>query len=84
MTRFVRLAVLAGAALAILLLASTGSAQQNSGYIVVLQPGADAANEAALAARHQGVAVGHVYQYAINGFSFHGSAQAAAALSRNP
>jgi subtilisin family serine protease len=84
MTRFVRLAVLAGAALAMLLLASTGSAQQNSGYIVVLQPGVDAANEAALAARAQGVAVGHVYEHAINGFSFHGSAQAAAALARNP
>ena len=54
-------------------------------YIVVFRPGvADAPGLARRLAADQGATVTHVYEHAIQGFAFHGSAQAAEALARNP
>ena len=53
-------------------------------WIVTLIPAADPNAEAAGLSRAAGGASGLVYRHAINGFQFKGSAQAAAALARNP
>ncbi|MBI4494203.1 MAG: S8 family serine peptidase [Chloroflexi bacterium] len=53
-------------------------------FIVVLQPGASAPDEARAAEQAQGVQVLQVYEHALQGFAFKGSAQAAQALARNP
>ena len=54
-------------------------------YIVVFRPGvADAPGLARRLAADNGAEVSHVYQHALQGFAFRGSAQAAEALARNP
>jgi subtilisin family serine protease len=53
-------------------------------YVVVLQPGVDARLQAALAERAYGTQTLFVYEHALQGFTFRGSAQAATALARNP
>ncbi len=53
-------------------------------WIVMLARGADSASQAPVLARRAGGSVGHVYQHALNGFQFKGSAAAADALRRNP
>ncbi|MGH2500116.1 MAG: S8 family serine peptidase [Candidatus Limnocylindria bacterium] len=53
-------------------------------YIVVLRPGSDAVAEAAAAARDHGARITYVYEHALRGFAFAGTAQAAQALSSNP
>jgi len=53
-------------------------------WIVTLRADADPAAVAGPLARQHGGSVGRVYLHAINGFSFRGSAAAAAALARNP
>lgn len=70
----------------LLLVASVAMAQViPDQYIVVLKDNAGNPGNAAqaLANRHGGK-VGHVYGSAIRGFSFHGSAAAAAAIANNP
>lgn len=52
-------------------------------YIVVLKDSAPSASGRAIAAQHR-VAVGHEYRAALKGFSFHGNAQAAAAIAKHP
>ena len=53
-------------------------------WIVTLRDGTDpSATAPALARQHAG-RVGHVYEHALNGFSFRGSQAAATALLRNP
>lgn len=52
-------------------------------YVVVLRPGANPRAEAQ-AAGGRGAQVLHVYEHAVRGFAFRGSAQAAQALARNP
>lgn len=72
--------------LAIFLTAGMSAAQVvPDQYIVVLKnkPSNPNANANALA-RGNGGRAGHVYEHAINGFVFQGSANAAANLSRNP
>ena len=53
-------------------------------YVVVLNDGADAQAHAKAAWLNHGVDPFHVYEYAFKGFAFRGSAQAAAAIERNP
>jgi subtilisin family serine protease/fibronectin type 3 domain-containing protein len=53
-------------------------------WIVTLQPRGNPARDAAGLARSVGGTTGHIYSHALRGFEFHGSAQAAAALKRNP
>ena len=54
-------------------------------YIVVFRAGvADPPGLARRLAADHGAAVTHVYEHALKGFAFRGSAQAAEALSRNP
>lgn len=52
-------------------------------YVALFAPGHDAAREAPVLARREGVQLGHVYG-TVSGFSFKGSAQKAEALRRNP
>ena len=52
-------------------------------WIVTLRAGVDAGDAAGLA-RAAGGRAGHVFEHALNGFQFKGSAAAAAALERNP
>ena len=59
-----------------------GALARNS-WIVTLRGGVDAGDAAGLA-RAAGGHVGHVFEHALNGFQFKGSAAAAAALERNP
>ena len=53
-------------------------------WIVTLVDDADPTAESAAIARGAGGRAGLVYEHAINGFQFRGSAQAAAALARSP
>ena len=53
-------------------------------WIVTLRSDVDSAGAAPALARAHGGEVGHIYQHAFNGFSFRGSAAAAAAMGRNP
>lgn len=53
------------------------------GYIVTLKPGVSARGRAAEMAAAHGVAVGFVYNHALNGFSFKGSATAAARIAKD-
>ena len=53
-------------------------------YVVVLEDGADAAAQARAAVQEHGIRILHVYEHALKGFAFRGSAQAARALERNP
>ena len=62
-----------------------GPADHTTGrWIVTLAPDADAHREAPGLARRHGGRVDYVYEHVLNGFSFSGSAAAAAAISRNP
>src|SRR6476661_64262 len=87
---FISLAVLMATALLAGLLPAAAPAQAQAAgvipdqFIVVLQSGADARAEAQAAQRGQGVQVSHVYEHALKGFTFRGSAAAAQALARNP
>jgi len=62
------------------------SAQElaSNGYIVVFSPGTNARGRSAELASAHGLAVGHVYENAIKGFSFRGSAAAAEQIAKNP
>jgi subtilisin len=53
-------------------------------WIVTLDDAHPSTEHAAGLARRHGGSVWHVYEHALNGFSFVGSAQAAAALARSP
>jgi subtilisin len=53
-------------------------------WIVTMVADADPNVEAPELARSHGGQAGHIYENVLHGFSFHGSPQAAAALSRNP
>ncbi len=53
-------------------------------WIVTLSAEANPRADAAGLARAAGGRVGHIYTHALNGFQFHGSAQAAAALGAQP
>ena len=53
-------------------------------YIAVLDDGADARAQARAASQAYGVGLLHVYEYALKGFAFRGSEQAARAIERNP
>ncbi|HET8662075.1 MAG TPA: S8 family serine peptidase, partial [Micromonosporaceae bacterium] len=64
--------------------ATSASAGAGGDYIVMLQPGADSSAVAAQHARAHGATVGHVYRYAIRGYSAHMSATAAARISSDP
>ena len=79
-------AMLAALALIIAVFPATVSAAppQQGTWIVQLQAGVNPAAAAAGLAKQHGGTVGHVYRHALNGFSFRGSAAAAAALERNP
>jgi hypothetical protein len=53
-------------------------------WIVTVRAGVDPAREAGPLAAAVGAKAGWIYRYALRGFSFRGSAQAAAALARSP
>jgi subtilisin len=53
-------------------------------YVVVLADDADAPAQARAAVLEHGVRILHVYEHALKGFAFRGSAQAARALEHNP
>jgi len=79
-------ALLAALALLLTLLpaAALAAPSATGTWIVTLRAEADPATTAGPLARQHGGSVGHVYQHALNGFSFRGSAAAASALARNP
>jgi subtilisin len=62
--------------------ASAGGA--TTSWIVTVQPGIDARSAAPGLARRAGGMAGRIYEHALHGFVFHGSAQAAAALKGAP
>ncbi|HET8683861.1 MAG TPA: S8 family serine peptidase [Micromonosporaceae bacterium] len=64
--------------------ASASAASERGDYIVMLQSGADSPAVAAEHARAHGAAVGHVYRYAIKGYSASMSAAAAARIGSDP
>jgi subtilisin family serine protease len=64
--------------------AASAAPPQVGTWIVQLRAGVDPAAAAPGLARQHGGTVGFVYRHALNGFSFRGSATAAAALARNP
>ena len=80
------LAMLATLALILAVVPATVSAAAPQGgtWIVQLRDGVSPAAAAPGLARQHGGTVGHIYRHALNGFSFNGSAAAAAALERNP
>ena len=57
--------------------------ETDSSWIVSFVPGVDASAEGPGMAHRYGGRSGHIYEYALTGFQFLGSAQAAANLSRN-
>ena len=59
-------------------------APATEGWVVVLEPGADAGTQGRQLAAVVGGRVGHVYEHVLGGFSFEGSPAAAAALRANP
>ncbi|HEX5825289.1 MAG TPA: protease inhibitor I9 family protein, partial [Candidatus Limnocylindrales bacterium] len=59
-------------------------AASTTSWIVALRHGADAGKSAARLAGDAGGKAGQVFRHALNGFVFKGSANAAAALRRNP
>ncbi|NJD27505.1 MAG: hypothetical protein FIA92_04340, partial [Chloroflexi bacterium] len=65
-------------------LARPREAPVKADWIVTLEPGARAADHGREAARAAGGSMGRLYQHALNGFEFRGTAAAAAALLRNP
>jgi subtilisin family serine protease len=69
-----------------LLLSPSASAQppQKESWIVTLAPGVDPATQAKGLSRQVAGESRYVYRHVLNGFSFRGSAKAAAALERNP
>ena len=79
-------AMLATLALVLAIVPATVSAAQpqRDTWIVQLRPGVNPAAAAPGLAKEHGGSVGYVYRHALNGFSFRGSAAAAAALERNP
>ncbi|HUF06152.1 MAG TPA: hypothetical protein VMP86_02060, partial [Candidatus Binatia bacterium] len=85
------LTMLPAAALAAPQAGSTGARLQTDlpgqvagSWIVTLRPGVDAASAAERLAKAHAGRVGFIYTAVLNGFSFHGSDTAAAALARNP
>jgi len=60
------------------------AAGPSSTWIVQLRPGVHSAAAAAGLADRHGGEVRHIYEHALNGFSFRGPATAATALARNP
>jgi len=78
-------ALLATLGLLLMVVPATGvAASPQSTWIVQLRNGVDPAAAAPGLARQNGGSVGYVYRHALNGFSFRGSAAAAAAIERNP
>jgi PKD repeat protein len=78
-------ALLATLGLLLMVVPATGAAASpQSTWIVQLRNGVDPAAAAPGLARQNGGKVGYLYRHALNGFSFRGSAAAAAALERNP
>jgi subtilisin family serine protease len=79
-------AMLATVALILAVFPATVSAAppERGTWIVQLQAGVNPATTAPGLAKQHGGSVGYVYRHALNGFSFDGSAAAAAALERNP
>ena len=79
-------AMLATLALILAVVPATVSAAppQGGSWIVQLKSGVSPAAAAPGLAKQHGGTVGHIYRHALNGFSFNGSAAAAAALERNP
>ena len=78
-------ALLATLGLLLMVVPATGvAASPQSTWIVQLRNGVDPGAAAPGLARQNGGSVGYVYRHALNGFSFRGSAAAAAALERNP
>ena len=70
--------------LALFLALSTAYAQViPDQYIVVLKDNAPSSKGKDIAAQH-GVKLGHQYNSALKGFTFNGSAKAAAAIAKNP
>ncbi|HEX6871484.1 MAG TPA: S8 family serine peptidase, partial [Micromonosporaceae bacterium] len=61
--------------------AATVSADRTDGYIVMLRPDANSSAVAAQHSRAFGASVGHIYQYAIHGYSAKMSATAAARIA---
>ena len=80
------LAMVATLALILAVIPATVSAAppQSDTWIVQLRAGVNPAAAAPGLAKEHGGTVGYVYRHALNGFSFHGSAAAAAALEHNP
>jgi subtilisin family serine protease len=64
--------------------AGANDAAAATSWIVALKPGADAGRSAAGLARAAGGQAGLIFRHALHGFVFTGSANAAAALRRNP
>jgi len=60
------------------------SAQSDQTWIVTLVDNADAPREAPPLVQHEGGRLVATYTHALDGFAFSGSAQAAAAMARNP
>ncbi len=79
-------ALLATLALILAVAPATVSAapSQRDTWIVQLKAGVNPAAAAPGLAKQHGGSVGYVYRHALNGFSFRGSAAAAAALAHNP
>ena len=79
-------AMLATLALILAVIPATVSAAPPQGgtWIVQLRDGVNPAAAAPGLAKEHGGSVGFVYRHALNGFSFRGSAAAAAALAHNP
>ena len=79
-------ALLATLALILAVAPATVSAAppQHDTWIVQLKAGVNPAAVAPGLAKQHGGSVGYVYRHALNGFSFRGSAAAAAALTHNP
>ena len=64
--------------------AASAAPSQTGTWIVQLRADVDGGPAARALARQHGGSVGFVYRHALNGFSFRGTATAAAALARNP
>lgn len=76
---------LTGALLGAMLVMTPAAAEgTESSWIVTLVDGADPSAEASGLAQRHGGRAGHVYEHALSGFQFVGSAQAASNLARSP
>jgi len=61
-----------------------GAASSEKLWIVELEPGASPGTEGRAIARQHGGEARHIYEHALNGYSFAGSERQAAALARHP